>query len=321
MGKKTKIEWCHSTASPWNGCKPVSPGCAHCYASARDKRHLDQPKAKRNGQAPVCHWGKGAPRVAVPSFEKTMLALDRKAARMGKPLTVFPSTCDPFDDEVPIEMFANYLRVVFETRHLIHLMLTKRPELWAERMDDSISYWMHLEPTAERDRNVDWLKEWRRGRPPTNVWVGVSIEDQRRADERIPELLKIPARVRFLSVEPLLGPVDLHMADRLNELLVRPKRGQRFECRRIDWVIVGGESGPGARLCNIEWIGDIVRQCKAAGVPCFVKQLGTKPEITEADIHNKNHHWLWRMRDPKGGNMAEWPEDLRVREWPEPKTP
>lgn len=126
------------------------------------------------------------------------------------------------------------------------------------------------------------------------------------ADKRIPELLRIPAKVRFLSLEPLLGPIQLGVH-------------QGYECNlydygcgetRVDWVIVGGESGPGARPCNVEWIRDIVRQCKAAGVKCFVKQLGSNPVMEPGPT-------TWPCEHPKGGDPAEWPEDMRVREMPQ----
>ncbi len=151
-----------------------------------------------------------------------------------------------------------------------------------------------------------WIRAWLAGTPPPNVWFGVSVEDQPRADERIPLLLDIPALVRWLSVEPLIGPVDLsgqrlewlapfHETD---PLLVRTPR--------VDWVVVGGESGPGARPCDVEWIRDIVRECQSAAVPVFVKQLGARPDMAP-------------VQHPKGGDPAEWPDDLRVRQYPEVK--
>jgi protein gp37 len=178
--------------------------------------------------------------------------------------------------------------------------------------------------------------------PLPNVWLGISVEDQQRADERIPELLATPAAVRFLSVEPLLGPVDLtcvpwphgwrhpdEISDGIDPL--------RFNRAKLDWVIVGGESGPGARPCDIAWVRSIVEQCAAAAVPCFVKQLGARPHVrlSEGDVwsadviaewpvgalfHQKmpgtETHWA-QLRDRKGGDMSEWPADLRVRQMPE----
>ena len=155
-----------------------------------------------------------------------------------------------------------------------------------------------------------------------NVWLGVSVEDQRRADERIPMLLRTPARVRFLSCEPLLGPIDLngYLAD--HEWLHGVPGG-------INWVIVGGESGPGARPMDLEWARNIVQQCKAAGVPVFVKQLGSywargNAALAQcaAAMHGLDHQEMYKRYgkrlDPgyKGGNPDFWPEDLRIREIP-----
>jgi protein gp37 len=184
---------------------------------------------------------------------------------------------------------------------------------------------------ADLEAFAGWLKCWCNGEPPANIWIGTSVEDQLRADERIPELLKIPAAVRFLSVEPLMGPVSL-----LGLQTQAPyKPGyEPFTIQSIDWVIVGGESGPGARPCNIEWIRDIVRQCKAASVPCFVKQLGSVvisngmtgpgqhwPDSTVlCPRHEFNHGaeivWRHNLIHKKGGDPSEWPEDLRVRQFP-----
>jgi hypothetical protein len=156
--------------------------------------------------------------------------------------------------------------------------------------------------------------------PLPNVWLGVSCEDQATADERIPVLLDTPAAVRFVSAEPLLGPVDLShwlnipapevfeddpLAAHLMAEAIRDGQG---DCRRgIDWVIVGGESGPGARPFDLAWARALVGQCRDAGVACFVKQLGAQPQTRFDVLH---------LDDRKGGDPAEWPEDLRVRQFP-----
>ena len=131
--------------------------------------------------------------------------------------------------------------------------------------------------------------------PWPNVWLGTTVEDQQRADERLPHLVSVPAVVRFLSCEPLLERVDL-------------TRWLPWGFRRgIDWVIIGGESGPGARPFMLHWARDLVAQCRGAGVAPFVKQLGSRPTDSITDVH---------LRDSAGGDMAEWPADLRVREFP-----
>ena len=165
-----------------------------------------------------------------------------------------------------------------------------------------------------------WQNEWTNGNPPPNVWIGASVEDQARADERIPELLKIPATVHWLSCEPLIGPINLEKAGAIfwdtegNLEDPNPTLRRDFLRSEIAWCVVGGESGRNARPCSIEWIRDIVRQCKSSGVPCFVKQIGSNPMSDK--ITAMNYQWLQNVRHPKGGDMAEWPEDLRVREFP-----
>lgn len=145
--------------------------------------------------------------------------------------------------------------------------------------------------------------------PLPNVWHGVSAEDQQRADERIPHLLQTPAAVRFVSAEPLLGPVDLRVVP-------IPTQGPRETAiRRLDWVIVSGESGPAARPCDLGWIRSIVEQCRAASVPVFVKQLGARP-IGVRDELRRAKGLARIFYDAKGGDPAEWPSDLRVREVP-----
>jgi protein gp37 len=188
---------------------------------------------------------------------------------------------------------------------------------------------------------------WRKW-PLSNVWLGTSVENQATADERIPHLLKVPAAVRFLSVEPLLGPVDLSKWLACNCPGDYPRADGGPHNRwcpmaldayvpRIAWVIVGGESGPNARPCRIEWIRSIVKQCKAAGVPCFVKQLGSRPVFFENAKQETLSQWpkgvyfetisgrdddmeegptVAVLTDKKGGDWSEWPEDLRVREFP-----
>jgi protein gp37 len=311
MSAGTKIQWCDYSWSPWIGCSKVSPGCAHCYAETYDKRFGGD------------HWGKGKPRRRTSagywkrplwwnkqtSMEATGLQpsgviaqRDNCAGGERSRPRVFPSLCDPFDDEVPIEWLVDFLALIRATPNLDWLLLTKRPESWHRRLS-AIG--------GAYDFGVGCLADnWLNGDAPDNVWIGTSVEDQERADERIPKLLEIPAKVRFLSCEPLLGPVDVTMAleefQPLNADLSRKPSP-------IHWLIIGGESGPGARPCNIEWIRSLVEQGKAAGVPVFMKQFGSKP-ITLRTM-GQGYGEL-RLRHPKGGDPSEWPGDLRVREFP-----
>jgi protein gp37 len=184
---------------------------------------------------------------------------DEAKKRTDRPLTM---------DDVRSRLF----RVIDATPHLDWLLLTKRPENIAKMLPTLRV--RHCNENQQLVENMTFI-------PRENVWIGTSVEDQKTADERIPHLLKVPAAVRFLSMEPLLGPVDL--SDWLHPAAIErtpTPNGpveRRVNASLIDWVIGGGESGPNARPCNVEWIRSIVRQCKAAGVPVFVKQLGDSP--------------------------------------------
>lgn len=210
------------------------------------------------------------------------------------------------------------LKLIIQTQNLDYLLLTKRPSNALPMLQDA---WMQMDSARDPDP--------RNSRPfelPRNVWLGASVENQQAADERIPHLLKVPAAVRFLSCEPLLGPIKLPF--RYGDDPYHSDYGQSLIRQHIHWVIVGGESGPGARPCRVEWIRSIVRQCKAAGVPCFVKQLGTAPQMTwreycnwhptppAVDCHPSTIETI-RLRDRKGGDIAEFPSDLQIREFPE----
>ncbi len=172
--------------------------------------------------------------------------------------------------------------------------------------------WQILTKRAERMRAyLSW--RWGEGRIPSrHIHVGVSVENQHFADERITLLLQTPAALRFISAEPLLGPIDLD-----SPVLQADSDGY------LDWVIVGGESGPRSRPFNLEWARSIAEQCKSAGVPCFVKQLGSKPESIAEHITWRGSRTLkpdgfYRcLNDRKGGDPSEWPADLRLSEFPE----
>ena len=225
---------------------------------------------------------------------------------------------DLFHEDVPIEFINKVFAVMAASPQHTYQVLTKRPErMWEYLAGDRgnnpgqhsrqawinlTAYELHLNRLFTDER---WLDSGPCDWPLPNVWLGTSAENQEQADKRIPSLVQMPAALRFVSLEPLLGPIDL-----------KPKW-----LERLDWVIVGGESGPKARPCNLKWILDIVQQCKAAGVPCFVKQLGTQAVTSNLNI--------WRpygeypagahipLKHPKGGDPSEWPEELRVQENPE----
>ena len=315
MSEGTKIQWATHTWNPWEGCTKVSAGCKNCYAETRNVRF--------HGGA---NWGKGAPRRRTSAeywkqperwnrvqwFECPACGrVDRHRAAcecggaVGQELglvrpRVFPSLCDPFDREVSERWFADFLDLVAATPYLDWLLLTKRPENWLERMEAAILWGKAGKELAIR---------WRRDEPPCNVWMGVSVEDQASAELRILKLMDIPTRLRFLSVEPLLGMVDLVQLWR-----------STISAPPVDWVIVGGESGPAARWVKVSWIERVVRDCRAARIPVFVKQLGRDPRDGSLCCHGCTHegpHPI-KLKDSKGGDPSEWPVNLRVRQFPAP---
>lgn len=286
MGEITKIQWTDRTWNPWVGCTKVSEGCAHCYAEALDKRFHSGSR-----------WGKGAARERTSKANwKLPHKWNREAEKAGKRIKVFcASMADWLDPEVPIEWFADLLGMIRQTPWLDWQLLTKRPELWGERLEGVKKHWMPDDAMCRFPRGGVHLLlgDWLNGRPPSNVWVGTSLESPKYND-RIKHLLAIPAVVRFLSCEPLLEPLLLPDVSDLNT--------------GIHWVIVGGESGPKARGCNWVWIELLVGQCILHEVPVFVKQLG-------ANVLGPDNLPL-KLRDAKGGDMDEWPGTLRVREFP-----
>ena len=333
MAETTNIAWAHATWSPWRGCAKVSPGCDHCYAEAMSHRN----------PAVLGEWGTDGVRVVNKDWNKP-LQWDRAAAKAGERRRVFPSLCDWLEDRPDLDKpLAQFLSLIDATPNLDWLLLTKRPELFRKRLRaaiDSMPKRGTVGPfTGPRWNTVDWLQGGEpSGRPyPPNVWHIASVEDQARADERIGHLLAAPAAVRGLSVEPLLGPIDLTpwLASPSEYNVLKASRGEPAWDRRprISWVIAGGESGPNARPCDIAWIRSIVRQCRESGVPVFVKQLGANVVASNdavADWFGSVGHLdmatterfqgatgrIRGLRHPKGGDPMEWPEDLRVQEFP-----
>lgn len=260
--KNTRIEWADHTFNPWTGCQKVSPACEHCYAESW---------AKRSG---IVEWGPGKPRRRTrPDLWRGPLRWDRDAEARGiRPRVFTVSLGDWLDPEVPIDWLADFLALVGATPNLDWLLLTKRPHLFTSRIGR----------VACRDGlGAGLAARWIEGRAPSNVWVGTTVENQRYANERMPQLFKIPAVVQFLSCEPLLGPVDLFAGCFGDRAVARdsdePVRfginhaGLRFG---VDWVIAGGESGQKPRPMNPDWVRSIRDQCRAARVPFLFKQWG-----------------------------------------------
>jgi len=235
MADKTKIEWCDATWNPTSGCTPISEGCQNCWAKRMSKRLAGR-----------CGYSADDPfRV---TFHPDQLT---KPLHWKKPRRIAVSLMgDLLHDDVADAKIASVFAVMMRAYWHTFLVLTKRPERMAEVMPrlhllstrQFVNFWEYTEPVGP----------W----PLPNIWLGTSVENQRTADERIPWLRKCPASMRFLSMEPLLGPVS------------------RLPLNGIHCVIVGGESGPGARPMHPDWARSIRDQCQAAGVPFFFKQWG-----------------------------------------------
>lgn len=258
--ENSKIEWTHHTFNPWIGCAKVSPGCAHCYAETLMDTRYGRVK-----------WGKGQPRQRTSAANWKKPRQWNKAAEGAneRPRVFCASLADWLDDEVPIDWLADLMRLICETPNLDWLLLTKRPENFASRMRKA-----YMEACCGSLEADNMMGEWEDGTPPPNVWVGTTVEDQQRVDERIPHLMGIPAVVRFLSCEPLLEEIDLSgvfggaYVGLPGDVIVP------YYNFGIDWVIVGGESGPGARPIKEEWVTEIRDLCDKAQVAFFFKQWG-----------------------------------------------
>ncbi len=294
MSANSKIEWTDHTFNPWEGCQKVGPGCDHCYAETRNARF---------GGGVAINWGPGAPRRRTSEANwREPLKWNRKAEREGRRFRVFcASLADVFDNEVPPDWRADLLHLIVDTPHLDLLLLTKRIGN-AHAM---------LNEAAARNCMPRWGD-----RMFNNIWIGSTVVNQEEADRDIPKLLRVPARVRFLSIEPMLGQVDLTTIGRyrngsLNIDALRgietrgilgmcPSEGSSmvsssFGNPRIDWVIVGGESGPGARPMHPDWARSLRDQCAAAGVPFLFKQWGEwapAESVSDDDERTLAERWI-----------------------------
>ncbi|MCC4243408.1 phage Gp37/Gp68 family protein [Stappia indica] len=304
MGENSKIEWCDHTFNPWIGCTKVSAACDNCYAEAWEARFGNS-------------WGPHVRRRTSPANWRKPIAWDRTAAAEGKRARVFcASLADVFDNDRSITSGwrGDLWHLIHRTPNLDWLLLTKRPQ--------NISRFLRPEDYGN-------LPSWGDGWP--NVWLGTTAENQIEADRRIPHLLATPAHVHFLSVEPLLGPVDLtrvgnlescrsalpsvveaevrHMAPHVIngfqiDALGKPYQSTAYyqtpdhmggfsigtrRWARLDWVIVGGESGPGARPMHPNWARALRDQCVAAGVAFHFKQWGEWVSVSEVEGAGEHH--------------------------------
>lgn len=260
--QNSKVHWCDDTNNLWEGCTSIHDGCTNCFAEALNHRW------KKN------NWGNDAPRREVKKvwddFKKShALAIKENRYRRvfvgsmfdvgEKPMPLVSTKGEPLGTTQALrERYAN--EVVPATPWLLHLLLSKRPGNY----------------------NKFFPESWKEN-PPHNVMFGASISDQLTAKTLIPRLLNVKGK-RFLSIEPLLGPINLATL----------YKGQNRPLEGVDWVIVGGESGPHARIMELEWLEELVDDCRHFGVPVFVKQLGSAQAKR------------LQLKDYKGGDPSEW---------------
>lgn len=279
MGENSSIEWCDHTFNPWMGCQKISAGCTNCYA-------LDLMET-RYGRV---KWGPQGTRIRTSDANwKKPLQWNRQAEKEGRRFRVFcASLADVFEDRPELVDWRNdLLHLISQTRNLDWLLLTKRPEN-VNRM---------IVKATGRFEDA-WLADCK------HVWLGASVENQEQADKRIPELLKIDAKVRFLSMEPLLGPVDLSLW--LGDL-PEDEDGAPYPGNGLSWAIVGGESGHDARPMHNRWVRSIRDQCIEAKIPFHFKQHGEWIGMADYDpfVHGFDYSkyeqrslWAGEVNDP-----------------------
>ncbi len=327
-----RIEWTDATWNPVRGCSRVSEGCRNCYAE-RYAARFSKPRGARVDGTPRSPF-RGFARMT-PQGPRWTGRVELIPSKLDEPLhwrkprRVFAnSMSDLFHEGLPDEVIDRVFAVMALARKHTFQILTKRPErmlAWsrANNRDANVVRWMNTMDPFHR-YSVHSLggsigQTW----PLPNIWLGVSVEN-RATLRRIYDLQATPAAKRFISVEPMLEEISFTdgPADAENSTM-----GEWSLLDGIDWVIVGGESGPGARPCDVAWIRSVVRQCREAGAACFVKQFGARP-------YDSLLAWLMldrrrepppaeaadlarmRLKDPKGGDPSEWPRNLQVREFP-----
>ncbi|MDB6027541.1 MAG: hypothetical protein JWM68_3764 [Verrucomicrobiales bacterium] len=340
MSEKTKIQWCDDTNNFWRICTKISPGCLNCYAVTATIVRINKEE-----------WGKGKPRIrseaaflkpyswnkkpwvcdncgkyhqtfANHNYQNTPLVdcICRNphlahAPELAHRRRVFSlSIGDWLDTESPIKNLADMMKVVLECSSLNWLLVTKRPENFFSQLESAQDW--HFD---QGDRDIAGkLSDWRKHSiAPENVWFGFTAENQKCLDERWNHAKKIPAVQHFISAEPMLQQMDFTR-------VIQEAKAFGFKL----WFIFGGESGDNARRCNVEWIRKGVQQCSAAGFPVFVKQLGAFCTDTDFDADSLFRVWpgvdyefncagvIYHLKHHKGGDIEEFPIDLRVRQFP-----
>jgi protein gp37 len=291
---RSLIAWTHYTVNFWWGCTEVSPACANCYARTMAKMF------SKSHFGFLVKWGKGEQRgERLDKATAECQALNAHARENGTRWRIFiNSMSDWLDEEAPTAWLYRLLRVIWQCPHLNFQLLTKRPENFLELLTRVLRF-AHAGKELEF---AQWIESWLDGKAPANVWIGTTVENQHYADQRIPHLLKIPATVRFLSCEPLLGPVNIFhdggTIDRLDaEGVLDDIPFDRSNPFRLHQIITGGEQGGKSRPMHLQWVRSLRDQCQYAGVPFFFKQWGDylpvgqqTPEPLTKDKY-KGHQW------------------------------
>ncbi len=346
MGANSQIEWTDATWNPIRGCSRVSEGCRNCYAERVAARFSDIGQAYHGLAKREVVTRRGNPRAEFP-------VVSYKPHWTGEVRFIEEHLADPLKWRKPKRIFVNSMSDLFHE---------KVKDEWIDRIFAVMyaAHWHTFQILTKRPlRMRDYVEA-----PLRHVWLGTSVEDQTTADERIPLLLETPAAVRFVSYEPAIDLIDLrriNLGDQRTGWGMRrierdalsnwetqfhkpgePKSVHNLQDSenrgsQLDWVIIGGESGPGARPFCIQWARDVITQCKAAGVACFVKQFGAHIISRNDNGFEGDMPTCWpmetrvedaaeacqgapvrvRLKDRKGGDWNEWPEDLRVREYPD----
>lgn len=316
MSAQTGISWCDSTFNYWMGCTKVSPACDHCYA----ERDMDTRLGK-------VKWGAGQPRVQTSQQNRNLPlrwnrqqfaeCLDQECGWRGVPKNdsngvpecprceescyldftvrrrVFSSSLsDWLDNEVPIEWLVGLLDTIRQTPNLDWLLLTKRIGNWRARLQQA----RDCQRINHHPQTIGMVMDWLGGKPPKNVWIGATMESQPVFDRDAHKLIGVPAAVRFVSIEPMLGPIQLRIdGDVLRLYQGDPKQcsdaiyAEHLRSKKLHWIICGGESGPHARPMHPDWMRSLRDQCQSAGVPFHFKQ-----------------HGEWVEREPDEGHTLPW---------------
>lgn len=291
MAGKSNIEWTGHTWNPLAGCTILTPGCRSCYAMKMAARLEAMGQDLYKGLTKKVNGNTVWTGVMRQAPDSVLFAPTQRR----KPTTYFVnSMSDLFHEGVPFEWIDRIIGVMARTPWHTYQVLTKRSDRMREYMlridaQKFVDFWSMRSPYVEGILGFDARKpQW----PLPNLWLGVSTERQKEAEERIPDLLSTPAAVRFISAEPLLGPIDLH------EVIPEPlSYSHAHGFSGLDWVIVGGESGHGARPMEEEWARSLRDQCASTGTAFFMKQLSGPSGKAIKDI-------------------AKFPTDLQIREMP-----